>query len=55
VTTSTFPQTVARLSAGLDLISSKLTGGVDIRLQYDGMFADGYRSHTGGAKVSVRF
>jgi hypothetical protein len=55
VTTSTFPQTVARLSAGLDLISSKLTGGVDIRLQYDGMFADGYQSHTGGAKVSVRF
>jgi uncharacterized protein with beta-barrel porin domain len=28
---------------------------VDIRLQYDGMFADGYQSHTGGAKVSVRF
>jgi hypothetical protein len=55
VTTSTFPQTVARLSAGLDLISSKLMGGVDIRLQYDGMFADGYQSHTGGAKVSVRF
>ena len=55
ITSSTFPQTVARLSAGLDLISSKLTGGVDIRLQYDGMFADGYQSHTGGAKVSVRF
>jgi hypothetical protein len=55
VTTSTFPQTVARLSAGLDLLSARQTGGVDIRLQYDGMFADGYQSHTGGAKVSVRF
>jgi hypothetical protein len=55
VTSSTFPGTIFKLSAGLDIISAKLTGGLDIRLQYDGQFAEGYQSHNGGAKFSMRF
>jgi uncharacterized protein with beta-barrel porin domain len=54
-TTTTFPQVVAKVSGGIDLFSKRQTGGLDIRLQYDGQFADGFQSHTGGIKASMRF
>jgi uncharacterized protein with beta-barrel porin domain len=54
-TTTTFPQVVAKVSGGIDLFSKRQTGGLDIRLQYDGQFGDGFQSHTGGAKASMRF
>ena len=54
-TTTSFPQVVAKVSGGIDLFSKRQTGGLDIRLQYDGQFADGFQSHTGGIKASMRF
>ena len=53
--TPTFPSTIAKVSTGIDIISARLTGGIDVRLQYDGQFASGYQSHNGGAKFSMRF
>ena len=54
-TTSTFPRTLYKASAGIDLISPKPTGGLDVRLVYDGQFASKFQSHTGALKASVRF
>ena len=54
-TTSTFPRTLYKASASIDLISSKPTGGLDVRLVYDGQFASKFQSHTGALKASVRF
>jgi outer membrane autotransporter protein len=55
ITSTTFPDSVAKVSAGFDILSARQTGGLDVRLQYDGQFANGYQSHNGGAKVSMRF
>jgi hypothetical protein len=46
---------VGKVAAGVDLISARQTGGLDIRLQYDGQFANDYQSHAGSAKFSMRF
>jgi len=54
-TISTFPRTLFKASAGIDLISPKRTGGLDVRLLYDGQFASKFQSHTGSLKASVRF
>ena len=55
VTTNSFPDTVYKVSAGIDIISTNKTGGLDLRLYYEGQFAQGYRSNTGALKASVRF
>jgi outer membrane autotransporter protein len=55
VTTTTTPRTIGNLSAGLDIFSAKKTGGLDVRLQYDGQFADHYQNQTGAVKFAVRF
>jgi uncharacterized protein with beta-barrel porin domain len=41
--------------AGLEVLSTKKTGGFDLRLQYSTQIADDYFSHTGTAKLAVRF
>jgi outer membrane autotransporter protein len=55
LTTSSLPNVVGKVAAGVDLISARQTGGLDIRLQYDGQFANDYQSHAGSAKFSMRF
>jgi hypothetical protein len=55
ITSTAFPEAVAKVSAGFDIISARQTGGLDLRLQYDGQYANGFQSHNGGLKASMRF
>jgi hypothetical protein len=52
ITTTAFPETLYKFSAGIDYISSRKAYGLDVRLMYDGQFADGYRNHSGSVKAS---
>ncbi len=44
--------TVARVTAGIDLQHFK---GIEMKLQYDGAFADDYQSHGGSLRFGYRF
>jgi hypothetical protein len=54
-TTSTFPSVLYKISAGIDFISTKQFGGLDVRFVYDGRFADKFQNHSGSVKAAVRF
>ncbi|WP_108659636.1 autotransporter outer membrane beta-barrel domain-containing protein [Acuticoccus kandeliae] len=51
-TTMPISDTVARISAGLDL---QQVEGLELKLQYDGVFADRYQSHGGSLRLGYRF
>jgi len=53
-TSTVLPDTVYKVSAGLDIINKK-AGALDMRFVYDGQFANGFQSHSGSVKASVRF
>ncbi|MEW5421708.1 autotransporter outer membrane beta-barrel domain-containing protein [Amorphus sp. 3PC139-8] len=44
--------TIGRVTAGIDL---QKTQGMELKLQYDGAFADGYQSHGGSLRFGYRF
>src|SRR6185437_8916063 len=54
-TTTSFPGTIFKASAGVEFISGKKTNAFDLRFGYDGQFASGYQSHTGSVKAIWRF
>jgi uncharacterized protein with beta-barrel porin domain len=54
-TTTAFPNTLYKTALGVDFISTRKTGGLDMRFLYEGQFSHGYQSHTGSVKASVRF
>uniref|UniRef100_UPI0015900FB0 autotransporter outer membrane beta-barrel domain-containing protein n=1 Tax=Martelella sp. HB161492 TaxID=2720726 RepID=UPI0015900FB0 len=52
-TTSTpIADTVAQVSAGIDF---QAIHGLQVKLEYDGSFADGYQSHVGSIRLGYRF
>jgi hypothetical protein len=55
VTTTAFPDLIYKVSTGIDFLSKKPTGGLDLRFVYDGQFANGFQSHSGSVKASMRF
>ena len=44
--------TVGHVTLGLDLAKRQ---GMELKLQYDGSFAEDYRSHTGSLRLGYRF
>ncbi len=54
-TTATFPGLLYKVSAGMDFISTKKFGGLDVRFVYDGQLADKFQNHTGSIKAALRF
>jgi hypothetical protein len=54
-TSTAFPGMLYRTTLGVDFISTRKTGGLDMRFLYEGQFSHGYQSHTGSVKASVRF
>jgi uncharacterized protein with beta-barrel porin domain len=55
VTTASFPGLLYKASAGIDFLSTKKFGGLDLRFVYDGQFADKFQNHTGSIKAAIRF
>jgi hypothetical protein len=55
VTTASFPGLLYKASAGIDFLSTKKFGGLDLRFVYDGQFADKVQNHTGSIKAAIRF
>ncbi len=51
-TFSPIADTVGHVTLGLDLAKRK---GMELKLQYDGAFAEDYRSHTGSLRFGYRF
>jgi uncharacterized protein with beta-barrel porin domain len=54
-TVSAGPRVLARAGAGLDLFAIAGIANLDLRLQYEARFGDGYQDQTGVAKLSRRF
>ncbi|MGZ3410534.1 MAG: autotransporter outer membrane beta-barrel domain-containing protein, partial [Xanthobacteraceae bacterium] len=55
VTTTTFPTTLGKLSAGFDLFALGGIQGFDMRVQYEARFAHDYKDPTGSVKFTKRF
>lgn len=45
---------VYRQLAGLEIVSAKPTGGLDMRLEYSAQVADHYLNQTGSVKFAIR-
>ncbi|HVX34833.1 MAG TPA: hypothetical protein VHC71_01280, partial [Hyphomicrobium sp.] len=50
--TSSFDQSYFSAGAGMDVLT---LGGIDLKLNYDGLFAGHSDANSGGLKVSVKF
>jgi hypothetical protein len=53
--TNGIPNTVAKVSTGLDLFNMAGINGLDLRLEYGARFAHAYREQTGSLKLVKRF
>jgi hypothetical protein len=54
-TSSTLPQTLWKVAAGIDVFGVGRIPGLDLRLEYTGRFGPGYNDQTGLVKLSRRF
>jgi uncharacterized protein with beta-barrel porin domain len=54
-TLTSLPQTLWKVSAGIDIFGVARIPGLDLRLEYQGRFGAGYNDQTGLVKLSRHF
>ncbi|MGA2057413.1 MAG: hypothetical protein ABSG88_19140 [Bradyrhizobium sp.] len=54
-TLTSLPQTLWKVSAGIDIFGVARIPGLDLRLEYQGRFGPGYNDQTGLVKLSRHF